>query len=449
MTVLQRSLTIAGGMRSDLCLQTGLRARCAPNELLDPLMSFWHWVARLMHGDSIKVPATDWKALRTEILETFTPGPAINEVAQFAGRKATIQRLQDIAVERGVGKTSLANVFYKDLNSTTKKVREIAIDADTGDSFDSLWRKVFRRIKWPQDDETLDLQFPNAIEPDHVFLQLIRFSQNEIPIIIIDEYDRIDDLSCRVLMTDLIKSLARLPNNPTLILVGVAENILQLVSDHASISRNLVQVPMERMTSEEINEVISSRIKRLRMRISSDALWRISYFSSGLPFYAHSLGKYSAIAAVEKHKLDIDENTVLSSIESCILDVDYTIAESYTRATEKIYRKGNIFARVLAACALTEMDQLGQFAAADVEGPLSDIMGIQYKASAFSFSLNEMAGPERGNVLKKTGSRRTFRYHFSEAAMQPYIVMRSLRDGVISKATFERFYVRRQRALAI
>ncbi|WFU57660.1 hypothetical protein QA639_09135 [Bradyrhizobium pachyrhizi] len=26
----------------------------------------------------------DWKALRGEVLETFTPGPAINEVAQFA-----------------------------------------------------------------------------------------------------------------------------------------------------------------------------------------------------------------------------------------------------------------------------------------------------------------------------------------------------------------------------
>jgi hypothetical protein len=37
----------------------------------------------------------DWKNLRIEVLETFTPGPPINEVAQFAGRKSIIQRLQD------------------------------------------------------------------------------------------------------------------------------------------------------------------------------------------------------------------------------------------------------------------------------------------------------------------------------------------------------------------
>jgi hypothetical protein len=59
----------------------------------------------------------DWKQLRIEILGTFTPGPPIEEVAQFSGRKSVIQRLQDIAIEkarhaiifgeRGVGKTSL------------------------------------------------------------------------------------------------------------------------------------------------------------------------------------------------------------------------------------------------------------------------------------------------------------------------------------------------------
>jgi len=72
-------------------------------------------------------------------------------------------------------------------------------------------------------------------------------------------------------MTDVIKALARSKNNPTVVLVGVADNILRLVSDHASISRNLVQIPMHRMTNEEIKQVISSRVRRLRMRISEDA----------------------------------------------------------------------------------------------------------------------------------------------------------------------------------
>lgn len=401
----------------------------------------------------------DWKALRAEVLETFTPGPAINEVADFSGRKTTIQRLQDITVERarhaiifgerGVGKTSLANVFYKDLNSLTRNVIDIAINADTGDSFDSLWRKVFRRIKRPQDEHVLEHYYPGPIEPDQVYLELTKFPPNDAPLIIIDEYDRIQNDDCRILMTDLIKALAGAPNNPTLILVGVAENISQLVRDHASISRNLVQVPMHRMSNDEIKEVISTRVRRLRMRIADDALWRITYFSAGLPFYAHSLGKYSAVTTVERKAQTITEADVLNSLENCIADVDYTVQVSYTRATEKIYRKGNIFAQVLAACALTETNDLGQFSAAGVEEPLSAIMGSPYKVPSFSFHLNEMATAERGNVLRKTGARRTFLYNFCEPAMQPYIVMKSLRDGVISSEVLNKFSIKRQKELSI
>ena len=52
-------------------------------------------------------------------------------------------------------------------------------------------------------------------------------------------------------------------------------------------------------------------------------------------------------------------------------DVDYSITEAYTRATEKIYRKENIFREVLAACAIAETNELGQFRAAAVEAPLA------------------------------------------------------------------------------
>jgi hypothetical protein len=282
-----------------------------------------------------------------------------------------------------------------------------------------------------------------------VYLQLCRFGQNELPIIVIDEYDRLRDESCRVLMTDLIKALTRAPNNPTVVLVGVAENILQLVRDHASISRNLVQVPMHRMTTEEIIEVVTSRTRKLRIKISSDAVWRIAYFSAGLPFYAHSLGKYSALTAIENHKLEIDENTVLASIDRCMADVDHTITESYTRATEKIYRKGNIFAQVLAACALAEPNDIGQFTAASVEKPLSAIMRAPFKVTAFSFHLNEMSGTDRGTVLRKTGARKTYQFHFAEATMQPYVIMKSLREGIITKEVFDQFNVKRQKSLAI
>ena len=70
-------------------------------------------------------------------------------------------------------------------------------------------------------------------------------------------------------------------------------------------------------------------------------------------------------------------------------------------------------------------------------------------APSFAFHLNEMSGPGRGNVLRKRGARRTYQYNFAEPAMQPFVIMKSLKDGIISRTLFEQFYVKRQGSLSI
>lgn len=206
---------------------------------------------------------------------------------------------------------------------------------------------------------------------------------------------------------------------------------------------------MERMSPSEIRDIIVTRVRRLRMRITEDTVWRITYFSAGLPFYAHSLGKYAALRAISRQRIQITETDLMNALDDCIADVDYTVKEGYTRATEKIYRKPNIFNKVLAACALCETNDLGQFTAAEVEVPLSAIMGEPYKVPSFAFHLNEMSGPDRGAILRKRGARRTYQYNFSEPAMQPFVIMKSLKDGIISSTLFEQFYIKRQGSLSI
>ena len=68
--------------------------------------------------------------------------------------------------------------------------------------------KVFRRIsRGPDFTLTADLDYTGPIEPDHIFLEMERFSPTRMPIIVIDEYDRVQDDDCRILMTDVIKGL--------------------------------------------------------------------------------------------------------------------------------------------------------------------------------------------------------------------------------------------------
>jgi DNA polymerase III delta prime subunit len=405
----------------------------------------------------------DWAILRQEIIGSFTPGQPINEADLFAGRSEQIQNLKDTALEpgkhgliygeRGVGKTSIANIFYRDLNTELRPVLAVRVNCDTFDDFVSLWRKVFRRIKYSDSvngsEKWADQSYTNDISLDNVQIELSTFNENQRPIIILDEFDRITDENCKILITDLIKALSDYSVNCTVIIVGVAKSVTDLLKGHESIARALRQVRMPRMSQEEMSQIVLTRLRRTRMRIDDDALWRITFFSSGLPFYTHSLGKYSALCAITQKRLQIREVDVFEAMLPCINDVDFSIKESYVRATERIYRKDNIFKQVLAGCALAEVDPLGEFNAAKVEKPLSAIMGDIYKTQSFAFHLNELSKPARGRILSRSGERRTYKLRFVDPLMQPYIVMNSLSENIITPEILERFAIKRQKTLSI
>ena len=403
----------------------------------------------------------DWAVLRQEIIGSFTPGQPINEADLFAGRSEQIQQLQDTASEpgkhglvygeRGVGKTSIANIFYRDLNTELRPVLAVRVNCDTFDDFPSLWRKVFRRIKYDMNgsEEWADQRYTNGISLDDVQIELSHFNGNLRPIIILDEFDRITNDDCKVLITDLIKALSDYSANCTVIIVGVAKSVTELLRGHESIARALRQVPMPRMSQDEMSQIVLTRLRRTRMRIDDSALWRITFFSSGLPFYTHSLGKYSALCAIAQKRLQIREADVFGYMLPCINDVDFSIKESYVRATERIYRKDNIFKQVLAGCALAEVDPLGEFNAAKVEEPLSAIMGDTYKTQSFAFHLNELTKPARGKILSRSGERRTYKLRFMDPLMQPYIIMNSLSENIITPEILERFTIRRQKEFSI
>lgn len=106
---------------------------------------------------------------------------------------------------------------------------------------------------------------------------------------------------------------------------------------------------------------------------------------------------------------------------------------------------------VLLACALADADELGRFQQASVQTPLSEIIirDKPYTATTFAFHMNEFCTPKRNNILERDGPERNLRYSFSDAMMQPYVIIRSLQNGTLKRETFDRFSARRQLSFSI
>src|SRR5690606_13874596 len=129
------------------------------------------------------------------------------------------------------------------------------------------------------------------------------------------------------------KALSDFTVNCTIVIVGIAKSISTLISSHASITRALVQVPMQRMTREELETIIRTRATRLGLTYDEESIWRITFLSAGLPFFTHSLGKHAALQAISLRRKKIKESDVDNAMRDCHADVDYSMRESYVKAT--------------------------------------------------------------------------------------------------------------------
>lgn len=394
----------------------------------------------------------DWLAKRDELAELFSPATPISEADLIAGRGKQIARLHNAVLEkgrhvvlygeRGVGKTSLAFNFPK-LIKTRKDVYSIRKQALPSDTFATLWRRVFSELE--NDHGRVSDRYPGEIGPDDVIRELGNFSLNSIPIIILDEFDKIEDMSAKRTMSHTIKGLSDIGVYATIIIVGVGDNITLLIEEHASIKRNISEILMPRMSLAEMNEILDQRYPKVGIRVSDEARAKITTLSRGLPEYVHYLGRDAAVSALQSKRLVVEDADVEVAVSAMVHDADHSGSEAYGTAVFS-NKQNNLYRQVLLACAIAETDERGQFAPSALVEPLGDILGRPVKIANFLARLIAFTEEERGAILERRGARNTYKYRFSEPKMQPYVIMRGIADGLLSGDAIARLFAREQQS---
>lgn len=340
--------------------------------------------------------------------------------------------------ERGVGKTSIARVAPLLIQHVN--VRAVQVSCDSTDSYSTVWQKAARELTAFRPEPRMGFgstpiarttfHLPrDVVSPDDV-LHLLSTAPNDAPVaVVIDEFDRLDDRESKRLMSETLKLLSDRASPGTIVLVGIADTIEELLGHHRSIERAIVQVRMPRMSAVEIRELVQKGMSAIGLSVSGDALALIVRLASGLPHYAHLLGLHAATAAMEVDKSAVDAQDVHAAIDRALTRAHEAVSTSYHRAT--FSPRETIFEQVLVACALAPADELGYFAAIDVREPLSSIMGRPYQIPAFARHLDELASENRGAVLQKTGAPRRYRFRFTEPLLQPYAIMKGIAHRLV------------------
>jgi Cdc6-like AAA superfamily ATPase len=371
--------------------------------------------------------------------EAFTPGAPINSRDLFAGRKSELQRViktifrrgQHVALfgERGVGKTSLAQTLFDFLVLSGKSDFQIArINCSENMTFEEMWRSICRGFVVTTGDSTLPLDdaLPSKPTPENVreTFQLL----DGPAIVIIDEFDRLENEEIERMMADTIKTLSDNSIDATLIVVGVADSVDQLIGEHQSIARAIEQTAMPRMSKNELLEIVDKGMHRCEgLTMLPSVRERCADLAHGLPTYTHLLAREAATSAVEARRSVIVMTDLDAAIKEAVNSQLSTNLTAYNKAVTTA--KGLYLKPVLLACALAEKDEKGYFYANAVRGPLQAITNKKFEIPAFARHLKAFSESGRGSILERDGRR----YRFSKPIMEPYVILRGLADGQIEE----------------
>jgi Cdc6-like AAA superfamily ATPase len=381
------------------------------------------------------------------LTEAFRPAAPIDRRALFSGRTRQLGDLFAVAEqpgqhslvygERGVGKTSLVSVAAEVLAAAD--VVTARTTCDRSDDFESVWRKAVGELQFTVKrpgigfaGKARDVQVSASAllaadaTPHDVKRALQALAGARRVTIFIDEFDRLSSEQDRLLFADTVKTLSDELPSSTVVLVGVADDVEQLIAEHQSIERALVQIHMPRMSHDELAEVVTGGIERARLTIERKAVETIARLAQGLPHYAHLLGQLSARVALENLRTNVRLSDVNEAIAEAIEKTQQTVRETYRRATEE--NGDAAYPKIVLACALAEPDEFGFFSPADLSEPLRAIPGEEVEAGRY---LDALTDPAHGGLLQRRGAANP-RYRFVNPLLQPYVLMRALSEGAVS-----------------
>lgn len=229
-----------------------------------------------------------------ELDTVFRPSAPINSNELFFGRRTQQWALGEavrspgqhavIYGSRGVGKTSLASVFGRQVAGEGHIA--VIVTCDLSDNFASLWQKFIDECGiWLAENPSKEPLRPaieraaEILNSDEIGPGQVRVAMRTITatpgvgqlVIFFDEFDQLVDHTTIELLANTIKALSDKAEPVTIIPVGVAHSVDDLINAHQSIRRSLAQVQMPRMSRGELRDIVLKGLGQLDMTASGQA----------------------------------------------------------------------------------------------------------------------------------------------------------------------------------
>ena len=271
---------------------------------------------------------------RLRLRDAFIVSQPVASRSMLAGRVAILQHLigsvEDerahivLHGERGIGKTSLLRVFTQIARQAGYLV--IYENCRATSRFADLFRSIAGQIplRYHGNLDTIDIQareggsLADLLPREQLSpAQLCRALTDIVAtrsIIILDEFDRVEDAEFKRDVAELIKDLSDSSARVQLVVAGVAANLQDLLGYAPSIRRNIRGICVHHMSDAEIDQIIAIGERHAGIGFDQAARQAIVQLALGLPFVARLLAHYASFTAVEAGRNLVNANDVRTAI---------------------------------------------------------------------------------------------------------------------------------------
>lgn len=382
---------------------------------------------------------------QAKLWEAFTPTKPKRWSRYFAGRRWAIQRVITAIEEeqahvvifgaRGIGKTSLANVLAESASQVEYQVLRCPCSADI--TFEEIFRGFLRNLPSEFMDRSARAKNP-AVEHFEQLLPRGSFGPTELTvalsylklehvILIVDEFDRINSNQLKNQLAETIKNLSDISARITFIVVGIAQNLDELLGKHPSIQRHLVAVHLPLMEAPELAALIEVGEAASGMHFDEATRDSVVSFAKGLPYYAQLMCLYSGRHALERGSSDVEMQDLREAMAQVLDEADPVTAAMYDMATQG--ERNSFMTDVMFAAARCRFDRFGTFTAADAAEVALDTDNRKLRELTLHKSLTALTQPQNGAVLEKQRTPSgTTKYCFQHQTMRQYILVRQARQ---------------------
>lgn len=405
-----------------------------------------------------------------KIADALTPENPIQSEQFLRGRETTLDSLVSelstfhsipfVFGNRGVGKTSLAKTAALVVTPSDRKpiywacapgnkllnvLRSICIDILNL----AISKKATKTGGWNFDlnlslNPSIKLSFNNDLPNvpqfesiDDAFM-LVRDLDSLIPesrktVIILDELEELLEED-RGDLAYFIKQLGDQEIGFRFLLVGIAQNVHELIGAHKSVPRYIKEVSLEPLNPQNLIDIVSYASAQVDVDVSEDYLYRIAIIGNGYPHFAHLMGKHLLIEAVMNLSDSVTYDVYKLGVEAAVEGSIQELKIAYEQATQRpdSHYKHLIWALAHGNTVDVSLDEWRKM--------YSDLCSKSSWTEASQTQVNYAIGNFKKAVYGEivvntparyghTASRRSFR-RFSETLMRGHVRLQAEAEGV-------------------